>query len=65
MKYTTSPIYLIAVLNLIFVSLLGAGEYDTKPTVGEDRRLVLKPAPTAITPRVEFIQIYETETAQK
>jgi hypothetical protein len=27
-------------------------------TVGEDRRLALRPAPTAITPRLSFIQIY-------
>ncbi|HEV7298281.1 MAG TPA: hypothetical protein VGN72_02880 [Tepidisphaeraceae bacterium] len=32
--------------------------YWTTVDVGTDRRLVLKPAPSAITPRVAFIQIY-------
>jgi hypothetical protein len=34
--------------------------YWTTVTVGDDRLLTLRPAPSAITPRVQFIQIYPT-----
>ena len=37
-----------------------AGAVVVTVKVGDDRRLTIRPAPTAITPRLAFVQLYRT-----